>query len=238
MMTVGDENEHEFEGEEGTFEEERLEFADEDEHLPWLEGDEDDEAATVDTGRIIGIALIGLIAVAAIVGAIWALTRNGPDPEMVADGSTIEAPEGPTKSRPEDEGGRVAEGTGDVAPQQGEGRETEGRIASGESARPSIDRRQTGESEAASGGSSASGAAASGVGVQVGAFSSRQNAETAWSSLRSRTDVLNGVRYSVVPVQVDNGTLYGLRAMAGNASEANALCRRLKGAGIDCQVKD
>lgn len=229
MTSWGDENEHEYD--DAGHEEERLEFADEDEHLPWLEGDEDEEAGTVDTGRIVGIAVIGLLVVAAVVGAIWALTRAGPDPEMVADGSTIESPEGPIKSRPEDAGGQVAAGTGDVAPQQGEGRETEGRIAASETARPSIDRRQPGEEEAPA-------AAASGVGVQVGAFSSRQNAETAWNALRSKTDVLNGVSRSIVQVEVDNGTLFALRAMAGSAGEANALCGRLKNAGIDCQVKN
>lgn len=236
MPSIGDEYDNESEAQS----EERLEFGAEDERLPWLEGDEEDNAGSADTGRLVGIGLAGLLAVAAVLGAIWALTRDSVDPDMVADGSTIEAPEGPVKSRPDEAGGRVAEGTGDVAPRQGEGRETDGRIAANDAPRPSIDARRSGEADANAGDETdnVQSGDTSGVGVQVGAFSSRQNAETAWTTLQGRTDILSGVRHSVVPVEVDNGMLYGLRAMAGSASEARSLCNRLQAAGVDCQVKN
>ncbi|MEM8725557.1 MAG: SPOR domain-containing protein, partial [Pseudomonadota bacterium] len=78
----------------------------EDESLPWLESDEEDEdEGAVDTARIIGFAAILLVVLAALIGTIWFVTNTGGDPELVADGSTIEAPEGPYKERPDDPDG-------------------------------------------------------------------------------------------------------------------------------------
>jgi hypothetical protein len=35
----------------------------------------------------------------------------------------------------------------------------------------------------------------------------------------------------------DSGTIFRLQAVAGSASEADTLCRSIKAAGGDCQVK-
>ena len=86
----------------------QLTLADGDERLPWLEsGDDEDSEGGVDTGRIVGFAMFAVLALAALVAGIWWFGNRGPDPELVADGSTIEAPAGPYKTRPADPGGKT-----------------------------------------------------------------------------------------------------------------------------------
>ena len=209
---------------------EQLTLADEDERLPWLESgdDDDDEVGGVDTGRIVGFALFAALALAALVGGIWWFGQRGPDPELVADGSTIEAPVGPYTEKPANPGGKTFEGTGNLAPAVGEGKTTEGVIAD-ELPKPSIDAPKPGQTPAP--------AAAGGIGVQVGAYNSKETAEAGWQKLLSRTDKLAGVGHRVVEGKADMGTVYRLQAVAGDAAGASALCRALKGDGIDCQVK-
>ena len=209
---------------------EQLTLADEDERLPWLESgdDDDDEVGGVDTGRIVGFALFAALALAALVGGIWWFGQRGPDPELVADGSTIQAPVGPYKEKPANPGGKTFEGTGNLAPAVGEGKTTEGVIAD-DLPKPSIDAPKPGQTPAP--------AAAGGIGVQVGAYNSKETAEAGWQKLLSRTDKLAGVGHRVVEGKADMGTVYRLQAVAGDAAGASALCRALKGDGIDCQVK-
>lgn len=209
---------------------EQLTLADEDERLPWLESGDDDEddVGGVDTGRIVGFAMFAALALAALVAGIWWFGQRDADPELIADGSTIEAPVGPYKERPANPGGKTFEGTGNLAPAVGEGKQTEGRIAE-ELPKPSIDAPKADQTAAP--------AAPSGIGVQVGAYSSKATAEAGWQKLLSRTDKLAGVSHRVVEGKADMGTVYRLQAVAGDAAGASALCRALKGDGIDCQVK-
>src|SRR5690606_6923850 len=96
--------------------------------------------------------------------------------ELLADGSVIEAPDEPYKTRPEDAGGREVAGTGETSFKVAEGRTVEGRIAgSGVAPAPSIDREQ------ADAGAADAEAPSSAIGVQVGAYSSRAAAEAGWS---------------------------------------------------------
>lgn len=209
---------------------EELAFADEDERLPWLEsGEYDDEDAGVDTARIFGFALAGLLVIAALVAGIWWFSHRGPDPRLVADGSTIHAPPGPYKQRPATPGGKRFEGTGDIAPAVGEGQTREGRIAEQPVPKPTVDARKTGEP--------AEPAQAGGTAVQVGAYSSRETAEAGWQKLLRQTDVLQGVSHRVVQGQADIGTVFRLQAMAGDRAAANTLCQNLKANGVACQVK-
>ncbi|ANY21306.1 Sporulation related domain protein [Tsuneonella dongtanensis] len=212
---------------------EQLTLADDDERLPWLEsGDEDEEAQGVDTGRIFGFAILALLALVAFVGGIWWFGNRSADNEVVADGSTIEAPEGPYKERPEDPGGKQFEGTGNLAPAVGEGRDTEGRIADS-TPRPGIEMPKPGPAPTAA----ASAPAAGGVGVQVGAYSTREQAEAGWQKLQSQTDKLAGVSHRVIQGQADIGTVFRLQAIAGDAAAASRLCASLKSDGVACQVK-
>lgn len=210
---------------------EQLTLAGDEERLPWLEsGDEDDEDPGVDTGRIFGFALLALLALVAFVGGIWWFGNQGSDAEVVADGSTIAAPPGPYKEKPADPGGKQFEGTGNLAPAVGEGRATEGRIAE-RAPPPPTDAPTAGATPAAAAQPSG------GVGVQVGAYSTKADAEAGWQKLQSQTDKLAGVSHRVVQGQADIGTVFRLQAIAGDAAAASRLCAALKGDGVACQVK-
>lgn len=213
---------------------EQLTLADSDERLPWLEsGEEDDDAEGADSGRILGFAMLALLALVAFVGGIWWFGNRDSGAAVVADGSTIEAPPGPYKERPETPGGKQFEGTGNVAPAVGEGRNTEGRLAEADP-KPAIDVPKP----VASGTVDETPAPApSGIGVQVGAYSSKADAEAGWRALQSQTDKLNGVSHRVVQGQADIGTVFRLQAVAGDVATASRLCAALKGDGVACQVK-
>ena len=214
---------------ESPIETDELAFAEEDERLPWLEtGEDDEEADGVDSGRILGFALVGLLVIAVLVGAIYLFSRQGERGEPIADGSTIAAPEGPYKVRPDDPGGRTFEGTGNVAPAVAEGQTREGRLARDEAPRPSVDTRKPGEPVEAQ---------PSGIAVQVGAYSSRADASAGWATLNRQTDKLQGVNHRIVEGQADIGTVFRLQAMAGDEAAARALCQALKSDGVACQVK-
>lgn len=200
----------------------------EDDSLPWLEADEEDEAAGgVDTAQIVGFALLLLAILALVVGAVWYYSNSDNDPTLEPDGSTIEAPEGPIRERPEDPGGRELPGTGDVAPAVGEGQTREGVMDT------------DGEEQAASGDklTEAPAPTATGVGVQLAAYSSRARAEQGWNDLRRRTSALDGVRYRIEQGTVDIGTVYRLQAVTSDRAAADRLCAALKADGLDCQVK-
>ncbi len=231
----------------------------EEESLPWLESDEEDDDGGVDTARIIGFTAILLVVLAGVIGAVWFVTNKTGDQELVADGSTIVAPEGPYKERPDDPGGKEFAGTGNVAPAVGEGQSRDGVVAeAGEGAGSGA------ENGAGAGGSDATGtasgsgsgansgstgpaiatrstedkpAASSAVGVQVGAYGTRAKAEAGWVTLTRQTSVLSGVRHRVQKGEADIGTVYRLQALAGNLAAAQKLCSDLKADGVACQVK-
>lgn len=213
---------------EGEGEVEELEL--EDERLPWLESaDYEDDEPGVDAGRIVGFVILALLVLAVVLGGGWYLLKGRGDPEIVADGSTIEAPEGPYKEKPEDPGGRIAEGTGDVAPAVGLGQTHQGRLAQErEVPPPRVANGEPSEGEAE---------AATGTAVQVGAFSSRETAQRGWTTLTRQTEVLNGVKYRIVEGKADIGTVYRLQAVAGDLAGAKRLCDALQADGVACQVK-
>lgn len=221
---------------------EELSLMEADEPLPWLEsGDYEDGDEGVDTGRIVGFVLIAALALVALFGAIWFFSNRAGNPELIADGSTIEAPEGPVKEKPEDPGGRDFAGTGDVAPAVSEGQTREGRIADKIIPKPGIAVAKPEAVKLEAGKPAAiqpSGSADSGgVAVQVGAYSNKAGAEKGWNALNRQTDVLQGFKYRIVEGQADIGTVYRLQAVAGDASSAKSLCDRLRADGLACQVK-
>ena len=231
----GDNDLDDFDGEEGQepwAEEEQLALADEDEDLPWLKSDEYEDEGGFDW-RLIVYALLGLVVVGALLAAIWWFTRESVDPELAPDGSTIEAPEGAYKQRPVDPGGTQVAGTGDQAFEVAEGESTRGRIADGDGAddtgeaRPAIDREQAGSSEEESGA----------VYVQIGAYSSRAEAEQGWSRQAQRFSALSGMRHRVREADVNGATVYRLQAIAGDRASADATCRAIRNAGGDCYIR-
>lgn len=196
--------------------------------LPWLEsGEEDYEEGAVDTGKIVGFAVVVLVLLGIGIGGVWWYTNSSGAAEHVADGSTIKAPEGPYKEKPEDAGGKTFAGTGNIAPAIAEGEEREVRLAEEASPVPGISTR----------GSDDKPIDEDGVGVQVGAYGSRARAEAGWVTLRSQTTVLNGVRHRVIKGQADIGTVYRLQAVVGDLAAARLLCDTLKAEGLACQVK-
>ncbi len=221
---------------------EELALVDEEEPLPWLEsGDYDDGDEGVDTGRIVGFVLIAALALLALFGAIWFFSNRSGDGELIADGSTIEAPAGPVKEKPEEPGGRNFAGSGDVAPAVSEGQTREGRIAEKIIPKPKTEVTQpdTANSDAAKPVAAAEAAAPSsgGVAVQVGAYSNKAGAEKGWNALIRQTDALTGFKYRIVEGQADIGTVYRLQAVAGDAASARNLCEKLRADGLACQVK-
>lgn len=206
--------------------------------LPWLESDEyDPEEGAVDTTRIVTFAALLLLLLVAVIGGVWWYSNRVAGEQIVADGSTIEAPSGPYKERPEDAGGKTFAGTGNVAPQVGEGISREAVLAEGTGAQSAPETSAVPRPVIATRSSDEPAAAQDGVAVQVGAYGRRSAAETGWATLLRQTTLLNGVRHRVVQGQADIGTVYRLQAIAADLSAARELCNALKADGIACQVK-
>ena len=210
----------------------RLGLGDDDgDRLPWLESADDIDADEgLDGGRIVGFVILGLIALALIVGAVWfATNRGGPGR---ADGSLIRAESGPYKVAPENPGGKTFAGTGDTSYAVAQGQTRAGTIASAEPA-PAPSPAPSAKASAAA----TPAPAAGGVGVQIGAYTSASDAEKGWSMLSTRHEALGGLSHRVVEGEADFGRVYRLQAVASDVAAANALCATLKAAGQGCQVK-
>ena len=96
--------------------ERELAFETPDERLPWLESDEEgDEPPVYDTGRLVGLGLIMLVALVVLVGGVWFFANRGPGSGPAPDGSLIAAPATPYKERPVSPGGKTFAGTGDTS---------------------------------------------------------------------------------------------------------------------------
>lgn len=206
----------------------RLEFGDEEVRLPWLETDGDDEEQYqgYGAGQMIGLLVLGLMAVALIGGGIWWVLGQGKGNTLVADGSTIAAPKQPYKEAPKDPGGKTFAGTGDTSYAVSEGQTRPARLGQGAApvaaapAAPSATPEPTG------------------IGVQLAAYANRAQAEDGWKRLSGQYEVLAGLNHRIVEGSADIGTVYRLQVLADDSSGAYALCGRLKGAGLACQVKN
>ncbi|MEY2943919.1 MAG: hypothetical protein RLY97_1933 [Pseudomonadota bacterium] len=236
----------------------------EDDRLPWLEAEDDDDGyAGVDGKRVFGFVLAGLALLATIVGGIWWGTHRKPADVAVADGSTIAAPEGDYKSAPKDPGGKTYAGTGDSSFAVSQGQHPTSHLASGGDVN-AVNSAANAAANAANdikggaagvtppvavahGGAAPTAAdpklvytgagAGSGAMVQVGAFSTHASAETAWAKLSQQYSALSGFHHRIVEGQADIGTVHRLQAMAGSDAAASGLCSKLKSAGLPCQVK-
>jgi SPOR domain len=230
-------------GEGEPLETERLALEDDEERLPWLESGDDEDYADYEGGdnsRILGFFVMGLIALGVLVGAIWWASHRGGDAALVADGSTVPAPAGPYKEAPKDPGGKTFAGTGDSSFAVSEGQTRPGQLG-GASPAPAPAPSPAATASAAPKPATAApapAAASGGVGVQVGAFSNKAAAEAGWSKLVAQAGgALSGVSHRVIEGKADNGTIFRLQAVAGDAGAAASLCASLKAKGIACQVK-
>ena len=119
-------------GDDDAFEaEQELAFADGNDRLPWLESDDDDDEdeGGGGTGRMLAFAVVAVLALVVVLGALWWLTRARTETGAIAEGGLIAAPPGPYKVKPANPGGRQVAGTGDTSFAVAEGRKVEGHIA-------------------------------------------------------------------------------------------------------------
>ncbi|MCJ2187799.1 SPOR domain-containing protein [Novosphingobium beihaiensis] len=217
----------------------QLELGDDDVRLPWLEGDDEefeDEGGS-GIGQGLMLAVLGLVAIGLIVGGLFWVMRDKPDQPLVADGGVIAAPKEPYKTKPENPGGEVVAGTGDTSFAVAEGQTRPPQIEDKEEpAKPGFESvGKTDNSKPAAKPSTAS--APAGVGVQVGAYSTKKTAEAGWLALKSQYPALADVPHRVLQGQADIGTVYRLQAVPGDLAAAKALCSGMKDAGLSCQVK-
>ncbi len=218
---------------------EQLALADEDDRLPWLESSDDDDYDDdgSDNSGMIKLLVGGILALAVLIGGIWWVSHRNSDPTLVADGSVVPAEPGPYKEAPKDPGGKQFDGTGDSSFAVSEGQNRPAQLGGADKS-PPLPAPANPDPSAKPGVATGPAAPTGGVGVQVGAFSSKASAEAGWAKLVAQSNgALSGVSHRVIEGSADNGTIFRLQAVAGDAAAANSLCGRLKGAGIACQVK-
>ncbi|QTD55540.1 SPOR domain-containing protein [Parasphingorhabdus cellanae] len=198
---------------------------DDDNRLPWLESAEDydseDEYSPLRVALFIGL---GIALLAAIVGGIyWMQNRDGGG--LSGDGTLIAAQEGDYKVRPDDPQARQFEGEGDASFAASEGQETPGKLGTAPPVEAPI-------KKAAPTAPSAPGSAM----IQLGAFSSTGQADSAWSGFSRRFADIGALPKKIVQGTVEGGTIYRLNAVAPNVSAAQKICNGLKAAGESCLV--
>ncbi len=72
--------------------------------------------------------------------------------------------------------------------------------------------------------------------MQIGAYKSAAEANTAWTAYKAKhASLLGGLSSDVKGVDLGaKGTWYRLRIVAGSKADATALCAKLKAEGGDC----
>ncbi|MBS0476379.1 MAG: SPOR domain-containing protein [Proteobacteria bacterium] len=227
-------------GDEEPLETSRLDLSEAEERLPWLESADDDDLGEEGSGgRMAGLVALSGVSLAVIVGGVWWASHRAPAGSAAADGSVIAAPAEPYKEAPKNPGGKTFEGTGDTSFAVSEGQSRPAKLGSGGGAVASTPASPPVKAEVKPAPSAApSPGFSTGVGVQVGAFSSKATAEAGWDKLVGQSHgALSGVSHRVIEGSADIGKVYRLQAVAGDQGAANALCGKLKAAGISCQVK-
>lgn len=228
--------------------------------LPWLESVEPDEEPAGQTLRVIGLVIVGLVAIAALVYAVyWVQSHHHP---AGGNGALIAAPEGDYKVKPDQPGGMKADGEGAqaLATSQGADNATAAIDLNAVPEAPIAGKPAAAGQQPARGGAAhvaatvpASGgalkaeapvsaphamaaAAANGSVVQLGAFPDQATANAQWKRLSARFAYLAPLGQSVEPADVNGRKVYRLRVNAGSATAASQLCGKLKVAGEGCFV--
>lgn len=210
--------------------------------LPWLEAVEDeDETEEVSTSKLVGFVLAALLALGLVVGGVWWL-QSQKQPE--GDGTLIAAQEGDYKVKPDEPGGMKVEGQGDSTFATSEGAEATGKVdpnaqpetpvaaskAPAPAPKPAAAKPAVSTAVPASGGKlvAASPAAvaqgAPGTVIQLGAYDSQAIANGAWKERTAQHPELAKLPKIVVAAKVNGKTYYRLRANAGTAAAATAMC--------------
>ena len=233
-------------------EHERLDL-DDGERLPWLEGDEEDEySERVSPTRVILAGLGALLVLGGVVGGVWWTTHHRNTGQLVADGSTVSPPSPDYKQAPANPGGKTYQGTGDASYIVSQGHDRQAQLAddggagpaaaggAGSAAKQGSDKPVAARPSAAgtgpAAGEGASSAGPVGGVVQIGAFSSADLAEAGWNRLSTQHPLLGQQHHRILQGQADIGTVFRLQVLTA-AGGGNALCARLRGEGLPCQVK-
>lgn len=223
----------------------------EEDRLPWLEAvDASEDEAAVSPGRLIGLVLGGLGALALLVGAIWWLQDRNSAP---GEGELIAAADGDYKVAPTEAGAKQFQGEGDASYKTSQGGEVAGKIdlskapetpanakasAPGVAAAPAVKGKAGTETPPPALPAAASAAApvAGGAMVQLGAFNSEAVANKAWGDMAKRFKFLSGAKHSVTAASVGGGTVYRLRASVANTAQASDICTKMAAVGQNCMV--
>lgn len=195
---------------------------DDENRLPWLESAEDydgeDEYSPIRVALFVGL---GILLLAAIVGGIYWL-QNRDAAGLSGDGTLIAAQEGDYKVRPDDPQAKQFEGEGDASFAASQGQETTGKLGTAAPVEAPI-RKVT----PATPGSAM---------IQLGAFSTAGQADSAWSGFARRFADIGALPKKIVQGTVEGGTIYRLNAVAPDVSAAQKICNGLKAAGESCLV--
>lgn len=191
---------------------------------PWLEAvDEVEDRSAPSSFRLVAFILLGLTALALLVGTIFWLRDAG---DAGGAAVLVQAPPGPYKIRPQDPGGMDVEGRGDTAFAASEGADPQGSIdVNAVPEAPVVASRPRAAARATTGPAT----------IQLGAFSTEAAANSAWKALSGRFTYLAPLTSAVIPVTAEDKILYRLRASGDGAA---ALCGRLQVAGETCFVMD
>ncbi len=229
--------------------------------LPWLEAvepDADHEAGN--RGRITGVLVAGLSALALLIGGLWWMNSQTP-PVKAGDGNLIAAAEGDYKTKPTNAGGMKVEGQGDSSAATAQGANANGKIdpnakpeapvvavgAVKPEVKPELVKPNTTAKIAdvrevtphptpapAPVAASVKPVAAGTGMIQLGAYGSKSSAEQGWGELKAKYDFLAPMAQTIIPASVGGATVYRLRASAGAA--AAETCAKLKAAGANCII--
>lgn len=201
------------------------------ERLPWLETAEDyDQRRQRGWGTVV-VALLGIVALAAVIGGIW-YTQNGHT--IDADGELIAAPDGDYKTRTDGSDGMKVGNESDAMLAASEGQEASGRIANADAPQPASAATNRPSDPSAPSSTSARPSPAGGAAVQLGAFADEPSAEEQWTKLSRAQAPLAKLNHSVERVAAGGKTVFRLRASAADAAAARALCGQLQKANVAC----
>lgn len=230
-------------------------YLEDEDRLPWLEAVEnDDDEDGLSTSKLIGLILAGLMVAAIGIGGYFWMNKQANE-TVVTDGTLIAAPEGPMKEAPADQGGMKVEGQGDAAFAVSEGAESNGKVAVNAGTEAPVNGIKVNPAAAApvAGGpagvttvvppsttkpaaatvavpaaaGSGAGASAGGALIQIGAFGSQATAEAGWTKALRANPALSSLPKVIQAAQVGGTTVYRLRANAGSAADAAAMCAKV-----------
>ena len=207
-----------------------------DEDLPWLAAVEDEDAPrAISAKKMTAFIVVVLVALALVAGTMFFIGRDagpvGGEPELIA------APAEPYKVQPDDPGGLDVAGDSETAFATSAGEETYSEIdtdAIEETPVIAVDPEPAPAPVAETPTQAEAPAAPAGVMVQLGAYNSARQAETAWALLSSRFPEVAALE-KYVPTARVNGRLYHrLRAAAPDRAAAVAACEAVKAGGENC----